>query len=144
MFGCFVRLVDRNMSLDARGAVIKPVPIESLLPCNGPLKTPACPLLPQQQAALTHPLQVLEMDLTEQRRLCEDGARGQNGVLENGDASTSGRSHTPPALAADVFLEVEVLNRAEPSVEVSLAACCARPPDPRTAASSCETEVFSM
>jgi hypothetical protein len=67
----------------------------------------------------TRRAQVLEMDLTEQRRLCKEGARGQNVALENGDASTSGRSHASSAHAADVFLEVEVMNRAEHSVEVS-------------------------
>ena len=81
----------------------------------------------RQQQRTVPSVQILGMDLTEQRRLSVEAACGQDGALENGDASTLGSKHASPELAADVFLEVEVMNRTEHSVEVSLSAGCASP-----------------
>ena len=65
-------------------------------------------------------MQVLEMDLTEQRRWSADTAQGSNGMLMNGsDASTSGRLQPASGPAVDLFFEAEVMNRTENSVEVA-------------------------
>jgi len=63
--------------------------------------------------------QVLEMDLTEQRRLGADASQRENGTLPNGDTSTSGRSHAATP-AIDVFFEAEIMNRTEHNMQVDM------------------------